>query len=72
MGKRAIVIFADAMVYEDLQTLRKLPTFSGVWDRMAQIKRVRSVYPLRGGGKLPKTRRRPAPSISGLWRKRFR
>lgn len=45
MSKHVIVISNDAMVYDDLQTLRQLPTFSRVWDRMAQIKRVRSVYP---------------------------
>ncbi len=45
MSKHVIVISNDALVYEDLETLRRLPTFSKVWDQMARIDRVRSVYP---------------------------
>lgn len=45
MSKHVIVISNDAMVYEDLQLLQQLPTFSSVWHRMAQVKRVRSIYP---------------------------
>lgn len=45
MSKHVIVISNDAMVYEDLQTLQNLPVFASVWERMAQVKRVRSVYP---------------------------
>jgi len=45
MAKHVIVISNDAMVYEDLSVLQRLPAFSSVWDQMAQAKRVRSVYP---------------------------
>ena len=45
MSKYVIVISEDAMVYEDLDTLRKLPNFGSIWDKCARINRVRSVYP---------------------------
>ena len=45
MGKHVIVISNDALVYDDLETLKRLPNFSRLWDRMAIVKRVRSVYP---------------------------
>lgn len=45
MAKHVIVISEDAMVYEDLETLKKLPTFGKIWDRCARVNRVRSIYP---------------------------
>lgn len=33
------------MVYEDLDTLRRLPNFGSIWERAARVNRVRSVYP---------------------------
>lgn len=45
MAKHVIVISNDAMVYEDLLTLKALPTFASVWNQIAQVKHVRSVYP---------------------------
>ncbi|MCQ2454369.1 MAG: alkaline phosphatase family protein [Clostridia bacterium] len=44
-AKHLIVISEDAMVYEDLETLRTLPAFGSIWDKIAMVKRVRSVYP---------------------------
>ena len=44
-AKHLIVISEDAMVYEDLQTLRQLPNFGSIWDKCAFVDRVRSVYP---------------------------
>ena len=43
--RRVIVISVDAMVFEDTELLRKLPTFASVWDQTARVERVRSVYP---------------------------
>lgn len=45
MSKHVIVISNDAMVYDDLATLQTLPVFSSHWSKMAQVKKVRSVYP---------------------------
>lgn len=45
MSGHVIVISNDAMVYDDLETLRRLPNFNRLWERMAIVKRVRSVYP---------------------------
>lgn len=45
MAKHVIVISEDAMVYEDLETLKKLPTFGKIWDCCARVNRVRSIYP---------------------------
>lgn len=44
-AKYTIVISEDAMVYEDLETLRTLPAFGSIWDQAAIIKRNRSIYP---------------------------
>ena len=41
-AKHLIVISEDAMVYEDLQTLRQLPSFGSIWDKCAFVDRVRS------------------------------
>ncbi len=40
-----IVISEDAMVYEDLATLKTLPSFSSIWDRTAVVKHIRTIYP---------------------------
>ncbi len=45
MGKHVIVLSNDALVYEDLETLKRLPNFARVWDRTAIVERVRSIYP---------------------------
>ena len=45
MNKHLVVISEDAMVYEDLETLRQLPAFSSVLKEAALVKTVRSVYP---------------------------
>ena len=44
-GKYTIVISEDAMIYEDLATLKTLPAFGSIWDQAAIIKRNRSIYP---------------------------
>lgn len=43
--RHLIVLSEDAMVYEDLAYLRRLPVFGEVWDRAALVERVRTVYP---------------------------
>lgn len=45
MAKHVVVISNDALVYEDIATLKTLPTFSQLWDKMAVVDRVSSVYP---------------------------
>ena len=45
MEKRLIVISHDALVYEDLDTLKQLPNFSKIWKQTSLVERVRSVYP---------------------------
>lgn len=45
MGRHVIVISEDAMVFEDVETLKKLPTFSKIWDQCARVNKVRSIYP---------------------------
>lgn len=45
MKKHVIVISNDALVYEDIETLKKLPTFAKIWDQTARVNKVRSVYP---------------------------
>ncbi|NLG25169.1 MAG: alkaline phosphatase family protein [Clostridiales bacterium] len=45
MARHVIVVSEDALVYEDLETLKTLPNFSRIWDRTARVNRVRSVYP---------------------------
>ena len=44
-AKHLIVISEDALVYEDLETLRNLPNFGSIWNKCAFVDRVRSVYP---------------------------
>lgn len=44
-SRRVVVVSADAMVFEDTQLLRTLPAMASVWERCAQVERVRSVYP---------------------------
>lgn len=45
MRRHVIVISNDALVYDDLAYLQKLPNFSRIWDQTARVERVRSVYP---------------------------
>lgn len=44
-AKHLIIISEDALVYDDLQYLQKLPVFLGVWDRVALVEKVRTIYP---------------------------
>ena len=43
--RHVVVISADAMVFEDVETLSQLHALESVWDRTARVDRVRSVYP---------------------------
>ena len=43
--RHVIVISEDAMVYDDLETLRQLPAFGEVLKNAAQVKTIRAVYP---------------------------
>lgn len=43
--KKMIVISHDAMVYDDLEYLRKKPAFQLLLENGAQVKRVRTIYP---------------------------
>lgn len=45
MAKHVIVISEDAMVFEDTETLKRLPNFGAIWERSARVNRVRSIYP---------------------------
>lgn len=45
MSKHLIVISEDALVYEDLETLKTLPNFSKIWEKTARVNRTRSLYP---------------------------
>jgi predicted AlkP superfamily pyrophosphatase or phosphodiesterase len=45
MKRHVIVISQDALVYEDLETLKTLPNYSKIWGISARVDRVRSVYP---------------------------
>ena len=45
MSRHLFVISEDALVYEDLETLKTLPNFSAMWEKTARVNRVRSVYP---------------------------
>ena len=45
MERHVIVVSVDAMVYEDLETLSKLPAFAGIWAETARVNHVRSIYP---------------------------
>ncbi|MDR3121275.1 MAG: alkaline phosphatase family protein [Clostridiales bacterium] len=44
-GRRVIVISEDALIREDLETLKKMPNFQRIWDRTARVDAMRSVYP---------------------------
>ncbi len=46
MERHLIVISNDAMVYEDVEILSKLPNFSKYWDQMSRVNRVRSILSL--------------------------
>ncbi len=43
--KHLIVVSVDAMVFEDLKLLKKLPSFSKILDGASVIERVRTIYP---------------------------
>lgn len=43
--RHVVVISADAMVFEDVETLSRLYALESVWGRTARVDRVRSVYP---------------------------
>lgn len=45
MSKYVIVVSEDALVFDDLETLRTLPTYSSIWNKCARVERVRSIYP---------------------------
>ena len=45
MSRHVIVISEDAMVFEDVETLKRLPTFGKIWDKCARVNKVRSIYP---------------------------
>ncbi len=45
MSKHVIVISEDALVYEDLETLKEYPNFRKIWEKAARVDRTRSVYP---------------------------
>ncbi len=45
MARHLIVISQDALVYEDLETLKTLPNYAKIWDRTARVDKMRSVYP---------------------------
>ncbi|MGI6115163.1 alkaline phosphatase family protein [Luoshenia tenuis] len=45
MSKHLIVMSVDAMVFEDLSTLRTLPNFKRLIENGSRVERVRSIYP---------------------------
>lgn len=45
MASHVFVLSVDALVFEDIQTLKTLPNFSRIWNRTARVDRVRSIYP---------------------------
>lgn len=45
MDRHLIVISEDALVFEDLETLKTLPNFGKIWGKTARVNRVRSIYP---------------------------
>ena len=45
MERHVIVGSVDAMVYEDLETISKLPAFAEIWPQTARVNHVRSIYP---------------------------
>ncbi len=45
MSKHVIVISQDAMVFEDLELVKKMPNFSKIWNQTARVNHCRSVYP---------------------------
>ena len=44
-GKKLIVISMDALIREDLELLRHMPSFSWMLEQGARVERVRSIYP---------------------------
>ncbi len=45
MSKHVIVISEDALVFEDLETLKEYPNFASIWPKAALVPRTRSIYP---------------------------
>lgn len=45
MSRHVIVISQDAMVFEDLETLKTFPNFGKIWPKTARVNRTRSIYP---------------------------
>ena len=45
MSKHLIVMSVDAMVFEDLATLRTLPNFKRLIENGSRVDKVRSIYP---------------------------
>ena len=45
MSKHLIVMSVDAMVFEDLATLRTLPNFKRLIENGSRVDKVRTIYP---------------------------
>jgi predicted AlkP superfamily pyrophosphatase or phosphodiesterase len=45
MNRHLVVISQDALVYEDIETLKTYPNFKEIWERTAQVEKMHSVYP---------------------------
>ena len=45
MQQKLIVLSADALVYEDVEQLRKMPNYSKYLEGGCRVKKVRSIYP---------------------------
>ena len=45
MDKYLVVISNDAMLYEDVETLKTLPNFKRFWDKVSCVEKVRGIYP---------------------------
>jgi|LSQX01.3.fsa_nt_gb predicted AlkP superfamily pyrophosphatase or phosphodiesterase len=45
MNKKMIILSHDAMVWEDLETLRQKPTFGSLLQRGAAVRTLRTIYP---------------------------
>lgn len=44
-NQKLVLVSMDALIYEDLEYLKTLPSFSGLMEKAAMVKRVRSIYP---------------------------
>lgn len=45
MGNKLIIFSVDALVYEDLQTLKNKPNFKMILDEGSRVNRMKSIYP---------------------------